>query len=152
VPGPSLTVRHQLAREDGEWVRRPPKTAKGRRTIPLTPLGVEALRARRETQREDRGIPSTDGLVFTSERGHPLHGENTVKRLYDALDAAGLPRVTQHDLRHSCATLLFSLGVPIEVIADILGHSSSRFTADLYGHRVAALSVDATNRMQEALG
>lgn len=151
---PSITVRHQLTREDGKWVRRKPKTEKGRRTIPLTPLGVEALRAQRAMQDTDLGNTPRpiDGLVFTSPTGHYLHGTNTLKVLYADLDAAGLPKVTQHDLRHSCATILFGMGVPIEVIADILGHSTSRITADLYRHRVPELQREAAERMQEALG
>ncbi len=188
---PSITVRHQLARENGEWVRRAPKTAKGRRTIPLTPLGVEALRAQRAMQREWRfgdgpgdarqvrrsdgvresgllsggamaGRPVSeapaetptpiDGLVFTTSTGHPLHGTNVVKRLADDLAAAGLPHVTCHDLRHVAATVLYSMGVPLETIADILGHSSSRITADLYRHRVPEMQQKAADKMQEALG
>jgi len=151
---PSLTVRHQLARENGEWVRRPPKTAKGRRTIPLTPLGVEALRRQRAQQDADLGTRPRpiDGLVFTSPTGNPLHETNVVKYLARDLAAAGLPHVTCHDLRHSAATVLYSSGVDLETIADMLGHSSSRVTADLYRHRAANLQADAAARMQEALG
>ena len=50
------------------------------------------------------------------------------------------------------ATILFAQGVPIEVIADMLGHSTSRVTSDLYRHRVPELSEDAARRMQEAVG
>jgi len=152
--GPSITVRHQLARENGEWVRRPPKTAKGRRTIPLTPLGVEAFRRQRAQQDTDLGARPRpiDGLVFTSPTGNPLHETNTLKALQADLATAGLPRVTQHDLRHSCATLLYSMGVPLETIADILGHTSSRITSDLYRHRVAQLQQDAADKLQEVLG
>ncbi|MGK5674520.1 tyrosine-type recombinase/integrase [Micromonospora sp. URMC 106] len=37
------------------------------------------------------------------------------------LDTAGLRRVRFHDLRHSCATLLYERGVPIEKIQDCWG-------------------------------
>ncbi len=148
----AITVRLALSREAGEWVRRPPKTAKGRRTIPLTALGVEALRAQREQQRADRGMASVDGLVFTTPTGHPHHATNLLPRLRADLAAAGLPKVGLHDLRHSAATLLYSMGVPLEVIADQLGHSTVRVTQDLYRHRVPELQRAAADRMQEALG
>jgi len=148
----SITVRHALQRVDGEWVLRPPKTAKGRRTIPLTQLGVDALRAQREQQASDRGATGIEGLVFTTERGMPHHATNLLPRLRADLAAAGLPRVGLHDLRHSCATVLFGVGVPLPVIADMLGHSTIRVTADLYRHRVPELSRDAAERMQEAIG
>ena len=76
----------------------------------------------------------------------------TLKSLQTDLAAAKLPRVTQHDLRHSAATVLYSMGVPLESIADWLGHSSVRVTQDLYRHRVADLQRAAADRMQEALG
>jgi integrase len=148
----SITVRHALQRVDGEWQLRPPKTAKGRRTIPLTQLGVDALRTQREQQASDRGATGLEGLVFTTERGMPHHATNLLPRLRADLEAAGLPRVGLHDLRHSCATVLFGVGVPLPVIADMLGHSTIRVTADLYRHRVPELARDAAERMQEALG
>lgn len=152
---PTVTVRHTLQRIDGAWELRPPKTAKSRRSVPLPALTVSALRVHRARQLEERakaGKLGPDGLVFTSERGLPLHGSNLTKALYAELDRLGLPRVTVHDLRHSAATLLYSLGVDISTIADILGHSSSRVTDALYRHRVGEAQRDAATRMQEALG
>lgn len=52
--------------------------------------------------------------------------------------------VNFHDLRHSCASLLINLGVPLEVVRDILGHTTVR-TTERYAH----LHVD---RQKEALG
>jgi integrase len=41
---------------------------------------------------------------------------------------SGVRRIRFHDLRHSCATLLYELGVPIENIQDVLGHSTPVIT------------------------
>lgn len=146
-----VNVHRALAREKGEWTWREPKTAKGRRHVALTELGREAFRAQRAQQTTDRGTAST-GLVFTTDRGNAIHATNLLPPLRRDLAAAGLPKVGLHDLRHSCATILFSMGVPIETIADILGHSTTRVTADLYRHRVPELARDAAAKMQEALG
>lgn len=48
-----------------------------------------------------------------------------------------------HDLRHSCASLLINMGTPLEVVRDILGHTTVK-TTERYAH----LSID---RQQEAL-
>jgi integrase len=98
------------------------------------------------------GVLGKAGMVFTTTKGQPIHGANLSKVLHAHLDRLGLPRVTCHDLRHSCATVLFSMGVPLPVISDMLGHSTIRVTADLYRHRVPQLSRDAADRMQEAIG
>jgi len=50
-----------------------------------------------------------------------------------ARESAGMPLVHFHDLRHSCATILLSLNVPLDVVRDILGHSSIK-TTERYAH------------------
>lgn len=51
---------------------------------------------------------------------------------------AGMPQVNFHDLRHSCASILLSLGVDLYTIGRILGHSNVQTT-----QRYAHLQVDA---------
>lgn len=50
-----------------------------------------------------------------------------------AREAAGMPHVRYHDLRHSCATILLSLGTPLDVVRDVLGHSTIKMT-ERYAH------------------
>ena len=39
-----------------------------------------------------------------------------------------------HELRHSAASLMLVMGVPLQVVSEVLGHASIRMTADVYGH------------------
>lgn len=50
-----------------------------------------------------------------------------------AREAAGMPHVHFHDLRHSCATILLQLGVELHVVREILGHTSVK-TTERYAH------------------
>lgn len=116
-----------------------PKTEGGRRAIALTSLGIDALRAHRKRQNEERLAVGPhwqeQDLVFCNGVGGPLDGRNLVRSdFYPLLKRAGLPPVRFHDLRHSVATFLISLGVPLSIVADILGHSSTRVTGDVYSH------------------
>lgn len=52
--------------------------------------------------------------------------------------------VNFHDLRHSCASLLINMGVALDVIRDILGHTTVK-TTERYAH----LQIE---RQAEALG
>lgn len=45
-----------------------------------------------------------------------------------------LPHVSFYDLRHTHVTLLLEAGIPLETVADRVGHSSVRVTADIYAH------------------
>ena len=150
----TVSVTDTLQRVDGEWKLLPPKTERSRRTIDIPEPTVAALRAHRSAQRKARaavGQLGPDGLVFTTPTGRPIHGSNLLPPFRATLARLGLPRITIHDLRHSAATWLFALGVPLPVIADRLGHSTIRVTADLYRHRVPALSRDASDRLGEAM-
>ena len=59
-----------------------------------------------------------------------------------ARTAAGLPQLTFHDLRRSCATMMIAAGVDLYVVSKLLGHSSVTVTQTRYGHlqtdRIAA--------------
>jgi integrase len=60
--------------------------------------------------------------------GTPIEPRN-VNRHFDKLcNSTGIRRIRFHDLRHSCASLLVSQGVPLDQIQDILGHEDPRTT------------------------
>ena len=50
------------------------------------------------------------------------------------LKKAGLPVMRFHDLRHSAATILLSMGVHPKVVQELLGHSQISMTMDIYSH------------------
>jgi integrase len=62
---------------------------------------------------------------------------------------AGL-EVNFHDLRHSCASLLINMGVPLEVIRDILGHTSVK-TTERYAHLQIDRQEAALNQLSDAV-
>ncbi|MEV0290678.1 tyrosine-type recombinase/integrase [Kribbella sp. NPDC050820] len=71
-----------------------------------------------------------------------------VNRHFDALCAkSGVRRIRFHDLRHSCASLLWSQGVPLEQIQDILGHADPRTTKVIYVDVAEELQRDAVDRL-----
>ena len=83
------------------------------------------------------GYPG-QGLVFfkktAGDRAIPLTGDNVSKTFKKYARAASLPEsVNLHGLRHSCATELLRLGMGINEVASILGHSSLEITR-IYEH------------------
>ena len=144
-----VAVRQTLVLAGRQVVTSEPKTSRGRRSIALDPRTVAQLRAWRAAQLEERlawgPAYSDSGLVFTREDGAPMHPE----WLSDAFDwrirTAGLPRIRFHDLRHTHASLGLAAGIPIKVMSERLGHSTSSFTADAYQHVTPALEEQAAS-------
>ena len=66
------------------------------------------------------------------------------------LERAGLHRVRFHDLRHSAATLLLSLGVHSKVVQELLGHSQISVTLDTYSHILPDMQRDAMTELDIA--
>jgi integrase len=149
-----LRVTQQIVQLGGTLHVGPPKTRRGRRTVPLDPITVAVLRDHAGRQRAERrawGAAWMDsGLVFTREDGRPLSPEVISRRFKAAAAGAGLPTIRFHDLRHTSASLALAAGVAMKVVSDRLGHSTSGITADLYTHvspavgRRAAAAIAAT--------
>ncbi len=108
-----------------------PKTAKSRRTVPLTARAVVALKAHRKRQLEERirlaDLYEDRGLVFANEVGGITNPSNLRQRSFAKIvERAGLPKTTRfHDLRHTCATLLLSRGKHPRPVQELLGHANA---------------------------
>lgn len=151
-----LKVRKQLQRIRGEWQRNEPKTAKSRRTIPLSSTVVDLLKDHRTGQLEARlksgGEWGNDwDLVFTTSTGQPLDARIVIDNFKAVLNRAGLPDMRWHDMRHSCATLQLATGATPREIMETLGHSQITMTMNVYTHVVPTLQRDTADRMDALL-
>jgi integrase len=154
---PALHVRSTLRYVNGdEYYFEPPKTAKSRRRIRLGTVELEALRAHRARQLEERlaaGVAwRDDDLVFCTPHGVAINGNHLSGRDFQALlKRAGLPRIRFHDLRHTCATLLLRQGVNPKIVQELLGHSTVAMTLDRYSHFLPDMQQAAVDAMDEIL-
>lgn len=151
LDGATLTVCRQLVQLGWEVVESVPKSDAGTRTVALDSGTVATLRKWRSAQNAERlawgPAWSDSGRVFTREDGRQLHPANVTAKFGALVDAAGLPPVRLHDLRHGAASLMLAAGVPMKVVQETLGHSSSALTSDTYTSvypTVAAEAAEAT--------
>lgn len=63
------------------------------------------------------------------------------------MKASGLPKVTFHGLRHSYASISLRAGTPLKVVSEMLGHTTTAITADLYTHVLGDLKAEAADRL-----
>ena len=122
-----------------------PKTATSTRTLPM-PEGLAWVLGE-YLARHHRSNPQN--LLFCSTEGKPLWLDHVrERRLWPILDQLGITRCGFHAFRRGCGTLLASIGAPVKVAQDHLGHSDPRVTLEIYtqvvdaDHRKAAASVD----------
>jgi len=133
-----------------------PKTARGRREIPLPDSALAALREHKKAQLERKMMTGSywkeQGLVFPTSIGTPMDARNLVRHYYGVVetineaekaaaererrDAQAFPRLPFHCLRHYAATGMLRAGVPARIAADVLGHASTLVTLDTYSHVV----------------
>ena len=125
----------------------------------LPEAAVEAFRQQRQQQQKDRGAPGDHwandlNLVFTTDVGTPLDPSNVRRSLKHVAARAELGHIHPHLLRHAAASLLSAAGVPLEDIADTLGHRSVTVTAEIYRHPIAPIrsghleAMSAVNKTQ----
>ncbi|MGC2486702.1 MAG: site-specific integrase [Acidimicrobiales bacterium] len=150
-----VRVRRNLKREGGRLVTADTKTLKSRRAVNLPRPVVEALRISRNQQEKERSDLGdawieTD-FVFTTSIGTPIDPRNLYREFTQICDWAGLGHWHPHELRHSAASLMLASGVKLQVVSEVLGHSSIRMTADVYGHILDPDRQQAASAMSKVL-
>ena len=133
-----LRISRQLKREGSRLVTTDTKTSLSRRAVNLPEPMLKALLAHEERQRADREWLDDQwidsGYIFTTSVGTPIDPRNLYREFQTVCRSAGLGDWHPHELRHSAASLMLAQGVKIQVVSKVLGHSSIRMTADVYGH------------------
>ena len=138
------------------YVETEPKTAAGKRLIALPYFVANILKQHRLQQLEaklkvGRAWEDRD-LVFTDLHGGYFNPRYLGKLFDKVLAEADLPHMRFHDLRHSAATLLLSMGVHLKVVQEILGHSTITMTADIYSHVLPSMQEDAMGKWDDEFG
>lgn len=150
-----VRVRGTLARVNGALTVLDPKSAKSRRTIPLSdPAADVVLRVQQRTDRErEHAAQLWEGCnhVFVTDIGEACDPRNALRALAVAARRAGLDGIGLHTLRHSAASVMLSERVPLNVVSQILGHSGISITADVYGHIAPDVSRAALDVLGAAL-
>ncbi len=80
-----------------------------------------------------------------------LHPQRLTDLFQPASDAAGLPRIRLHDLRHTSATLALVAGVHPKIVQERLGHATISMTLDTYSHVLAGRQHDAAAQVEALL-
>lgn len=139
--GARIMVRHSLRSTDQ---LAPPKTAKGKRVVPMARMVAEAL-----DQWRPFVVAEPRGLIFRTKHGGIIRASDFYMDLWHkVLTRAGLPR-KDHGFRHFHATRHFAgsawlnAQVPLPEVSRLLGHANVAITARVYSHAIEEISLRA---------
>lgn len=103
------------------------KTTSGNRIIPINRSAEEALLALKAN--------NSTSHVIVNNRQKPVLPSNFERSFHTVLRNAEIcGDYGVHALRHTFASLLFSKGVDVKIVSQLLGHSTVKITYDTYIH------------------
>ncbi len=139
------------------YVETEPKTAAGKRLIRLPSFLIVMLKQHHDQQRKQQlkqgGDWENRDLVFPDMHGGYFNPNYLLRMFKKLLQEARIPHIHFHDLRHSAATILLSMGVNMmKVIQELLGHSDIAITLGLYSHLLPSMQQEVVDKWDTVFG
>ncbi|MEY4532227.1 MAG: hypothetical protein RLZZ156_2950, partial [Deinococcota bacterium] len=116
-----IYVNQNLTELNGEPILSETKTEESKREIPMLAT-VKAILERHRTEQ---------ALEQQAARDH-WQDADFVFATTLILSGKAQPHLRPHNLRHTAATLMMRVGMPIAVVSKILGHARISITTDVY--------------------
>jgi integrase len=151
----SLQIRRTIiySTKQKGLVETRPKTERSMRKIVLPQFVIDALLHQKErldaTRSQYANIWQERDLVFPTRTGNFLAAGDLREAFKQILKEAGLPAIRFHDLRHSAATILLSMGIHPKLVQELLGHSSITMTMDRYSHVLPSMQREMMDKLDD---
>lgn len=146
-----ITIKHTVVRFTKVVEKDSTKNASSFRSYPLTPDVKQILLLLKQQEQENRrlfGKQYVDNdYIFKWQNGKPYAPDYITMKFSKLLKQHKLRHIRFHDLRHSCASMLVSMGFELKDIQEWLGHSDIQITANIYAHLDAKRKKDIANSM-----
>lgn len=134
----TVTIRHTVTRCTKTVAKNKTKNNSSRRTYPMLPEIRAILLAAKESEAQNKRLFGEEYIendyVFKKDNGEPYGVDAITKRFKKLLEQHHLPVIRFHDLRHSCASVLYEMGYDLKDIKEWLGQSDIKMTGNLYAH------------------
>lgn len=118
------------------------KTRNGMRIVPMTQKAYEALL-------ELKKITGQYEYIITSSKGRRIRPSRLGQTFSLILSAIRMKRVGLHTLRHTFATMLFNNGCDVKIVSELLGHSNTKITENIYIHVIQQQRVKAIKSIDQ---
>lgn len=133
-----VQVRSCIVNAGAKFIEKGPKTAAGRRDVPIDPDLVKRLRLRAKNVFGTQKTSRLQGFYVLGDKEGHYYRHHTLNRDFRAFaekwDIYGTTGelATFYSLRHTYATMLLRAGVDAKTVASLMGHSSVAMTLNVY--------------------
>ena len=130
--------------------------SKSKRSLTLPRRAILALKAHKRRQAVEREAAGEayhdDNLVFCHEDGTMYTRDALNWRFGKMTRRAGIGHWHAHEGRHTAVSTMSNNGVPIQDIADTVGHKSTHVTETVYRHVIAPAIRGGASVMDDVFG
>ena len=119
------------------------KTRSGNRIVPLNKVALDSIR-------EIQLINGNNQYVMSTASGRQVTPRNINRLFHSILKQTGIADEVNsycgvHTLRHTFASMLFQNGCDVKIVSEILGHSNTKITENIYIHVIQEQKIKAIN-------
>ena len=151
-----MLIRHTVVKVNRIVEKDKTKNASSHRIFPLTDETIEIFKQIKNEETLNRKLYGSEYVpndyVFKWPNGKPYSPDYITHRFNDLLKIHNLPHIRFHELRHSCASILLSMGWSLKDIQEWLGHSDIKMTANIYSHLDTTRKNSITSAISGSLG
>ncbi len=157
-----ITIKHKVVQRNAKknrsiLLKDKTKNKSSYRSLPLLPIIADVLKKYKKKIQENKKmcgnsyITDYEDYICVDTMGKLFRPEYVTDHFRLLLKNNGLRHIRFHDLRHSCASLLLSKGVPMKAIQEWLGHSTYSTTANFYTHLEDNYKTESANVLASCL-
>lgn len=117
------------------------KTYSSTRLLPMSQIALESLLTIKEFNGDKQ-------FVMSTSTGKQITPRNINRLFHSVLTQTGIASCEEdlcgvHTLRHTFASMLFRNGCDVKVVSDLLGHSDTKITENIYIHLIQKQKIKA---------
>ncbi len=150
-----ISIKHTVVKSLTVVTKNRTKTETSQRAFKMCPKVEELLKEVKRQQEKNKKLFGNEYImndyVFTWENGKLYHPDYITKSFQKVLAGTEFKKMRFHDLRHSCASILYDMKLGLKDIQKWLGHADIETTGNIYTHISKTREAMVADEMENTL-